>query len=185
MSLLFGWSSHGKPINSSHHSVLQFVFSGSRVGQLRPLTPPEVKPTYPTSTSRGSQSCFGLLILFGFSDKHPLSKLMARTRPLATRLSFPQESCRLHLADIVRSRLPRMLECKQEWGHRSPASYQACSRAAFGLVAFVSQLIRLISVHQLRTIQEWFPQVVVILLPCLWELMLMVRCRSFARKCRR
>ena len=87
MSLLFGWSSHGKPINSNHHSVLQFVLSGSRVGELRPLTPPEVKPTHPTSTSRGSQSCFGLLILFGFSDKHPLSKLMARTRPLATRLS--------------------------------------------------------------------------------------------------
>ena len=169
MSLLFGWT------------VLQYVFSGSRVGQLRPLRHPEVKPTYPTSTSRGSQSCFGLLILFGFSDKHPLSKLMARTRPLATRLSFPQESCRLHLADIGRSRLPRMLEWKQEWGHRSPASYQVCPQAAFGLVAFDSQLIRLISVHQLRTTHKRFPQVVVILLPCLWELMLLVRCRVLCR----
>ena len=88
------------------------------------------------------------------------------------------------LVDIARTRRPRMLESKQERGHRLLASYQCFSRVAVGLLAFVSsilarstRLIRLIDDHHPGTIQGWTLQVVLLLLPRLRVLILMVQCR--------
>ena len=87
-------------------------------GRVKPMTAP-VRAWWParlTSMSRGSQSCFGLLILSHVTNKPTLSKLEALTRPFATRLSFPRGLA----VRNVRSRLLRISESRQEWVHRSP-----------------------------------------------------------------
>ena len=193
MSLFLGWSNHGKPltIRATHlystSSSLELVPSSIQLltpPEVKPLTPPvrARRPTHLTEISRGSQSWFGLLILSLASrtnTRSPNSRLgRDHLRCLSRSQGVLPSACRRY-REITS---PESVGIQARMGHRSPAPCQVCSRVPFRLLAFASATFahspRLICAdHQLGTIQQLIPQMVVIVLLRLCVLIWMVRCR--------
>ena len=176
MSLFLGGTFHIKPLNSSHTSVFHLALFGCLFAQLPITTPGEVKPitgpvrawrsAYLTSTSGGSQSCFGLLILaLASRAKHALSKLKALTRPFSTRISFPR-SLSIRTSPITRITSPEHVGIQARSGSSlasaKPVLLSRCVRTPrISLLHFVkthlSRTICLVITNP-DTMQEAIPQ---------------------------